>query len=83
MARPGRLRRLPRYVYWLTGAAIAFFGAFIARGLAEQVAGEAKIPFWIAGSIIIFAGLWVLSQGTRSRVSNEPADEPQGADEEP
>jgi putative Mn2+ efflux pump MntP len=80
MDRPGFLRRLPRFVYWLTGAAIALGGAFVARGLADQVAGEAKIPFWIAGSLIIFVGLWVLSQGTRSRVANESGDEPADAD---
>ncbi len=60
-------RRPPRWVFWILGAAIAFIGAYVARGLSEQVPMQARWPFWFLGTVFIFSGLYVLSQGTRSR----------------
>jgi putative Mn2+ efflux pump MntP len=72
-------RRPPRWVFWILGAAIAFVGAYIARGLSEQVPVDARLPYWFGGTAIIFLGLYVLSQGTRSRergVENDSVDAP-------
>lgn len=60
--------RLPRWVYWTAGAAIAFVGGFTAKVVADQFPLEQRMPFWIAGTAIIFTGLWVLSMGTKSRL---------------
>ena len=66
--------RPPRWVFWILGAAIAFVGAFVARGLSEQVPIEARWPYWFIGTAFIFLGLYVLSQGTRSRERREKED---------
>jgi hypothetical protein len=68
-------RKLPRGVYWTIGAAIAFGGAIVARAVAEQAPGY-RVPIWLAGAIVIFFGLGVLSLGTRSRL--QPPDESGG-----
>lgn len=64
-------KRLPRWVYWTVGAAISLAGAFIAKIIADQVPFTQRAPFWIAGTIVIFVGLWVLSMGTKSRLDKE------------
>ena len=78
MAGPLRVRlfrrRPPRWVFWILGAAIAFVGAFVARGLSEQVPVSARLPYWFIGTAVIFLGLYVLSQGTRSRERGEKED---------
>jgi sulfite exporter TauE/SafE len=60
--------RLPRWAYWAIGAAIAVVGAFTAQVVADRFPVAQRLPFWIAGTAIIFAGLWVLSMGTKSRL---------------
>ena len=67
-------RRLPRAAYWLLGAAVAVTGAMVAKTIADQFPLAERAPFWIAGTAIIFAGLWVLSMGTKSRLQGD--DEP-------
>ena len=64
---PSRLRRLPRPVYWLAGAAVAITGAIVANRVSEDLPVTDRIPYWLAGSAIIFLGLWILSFGTRAR----------------
>jgi cytochrome c biogenesis protein CcdA len=71
------LRKLPRAVYWTTGAAIAFVGATIARLLAEQVP-EYRVPIWLAGGIVIFFGLAILSLGTKARLQLRDQNEKEG-----
>jgi hypothetical protein len=69
-----RLRRLPRWAYWLGGALIACAGALIANRLSAGLPIEGRLPYWVAGSAVIFLGLWVLSLGTRARLGerNDP-----------
>ena len=62
------LRRLPRGAYWVLGAAVAFAGAYVAKGLADQVPFVDRVPYWLGGSAIIFIGLWIVTLGTRSRM---------------
>ncbi|MBK8906913.1 MAG: hypothetical protein IPM60_03135 [Rhodospirillales bacterium] len=61
--------RLPRWLYWVVGAAIAFAGAYLFRGLGDQFSIHQRWPFWLAGTAAIFVGLWVLSLGTKSRLN--------------
>jgi len=68
-------RRLPRFVFWLAGGAIAAAGAIGARKAAYAYP-EYSIVLWLAGSAVIFMGLAVLSMGTRNRSSGD--DEPDG-----
>jgi cytochrome c biogenesis protein CcdA len=68
-------KRLPRPVYWIVGAAIAFIGAFVARGLSEQFAVEYRLAIWLAGSAVIFLGLWILSLGTKARLDHGRRDD--------
>jgi hypothetical protein len=63
-----RLRRLPRWAYWLAGALIACAGAMIVNRLSAGLPVEGRLPYWVAGSAVIFLGLWVLSLGTRARM---------------
>jgi hypothetical protein len=62
--------KLPRAFYWTVGAAIAFIGAIVARLLAEAVPGY-RVPIWLAGAIVIFFGLSILSLGTKTRLDAE------------
>jgi cytochrome c biogenesis protein CcdA len=68
-------KRLPRWIYWTVGAAVSFVGAFTAKVVADQFPLEQRLPFWIAGTAIIFAGLWVLSMGTKSRLDKTEQQE--------
>jgi len=61
-------KRLPRWVYWTVGAVVSFVGAFTAKIVADQFPLEQRLPFWIAGTAIIFVGLWVISMGTKSHL---------------
>lgn len=66
---PGRRsRRLPRWGYWLAGAAVACAGALIANRLSAGLPVAERLPYWLAGSAVIFLGLWILSLGTRARL---------------
>jgi hypothetical protein len=72
-AKVGRRPRLPRVFYWVAGAFIACAGAIGARlGSGSFPLGE-RVPIWLAGAIVIFFGLGVLSLGTKSRL--QPRDE--------
>ena len=64
-------KRLPRWVYWTVGAAISCLGAITAKIIADPYPLTQRVPFWIAGTVIIFVGLWVLSHGTRARIEDE------------
>lgn len=67
--------RLPRWLYWVVGAVVACSGAFIANALAEQYQDiNARAPIWIAGSVFIFAGLYILSLGTKSRLGGDDSE---------
>ena len=78
MARPRHLwGKLPRAVYWTAGAAIAFVGAIVARLLAEEVPGY-RVPIWLAGAIVIFFGLAILSLGTKARLQLRDQNEEEG-----
>ena len=67
--------KLPRWVYWTVGAAISFVGAFIAKIIADEFPLAQRAPFWIAGTVIIFVGLWVLSHGTKARLDKTEQQE--------
>jgi hypothetical protein len=73
-SEPGALRRLPRQVYWLVGAVIACSGAALANWVSADLPMADRAPYWIAGSAVIFVGLWILSLGTRAR-SGEGGDD--------
>ena len=60
--------RLPRWAYWTIGAVVSCAGAFTAKIVADLFPVEQRLPFWIAGTAIIFLGLWVLSMGTKYRL---------------
>jgi cytochrome c biogenesis protein CcdA len=64
-------RRLPRAIYWVAGAAIAFAGAVGARIVAEGFPLQDRVPIWLAGAAVIFLGLCVLSLGTRSHLDDQ------------
>lgn len=67
--------RLPRWLYWVVGAVVACSGAFIANAFAERYQDiNARAPIWIAGSVFIFAGLYILSLGTKSRLSDDGSE---------
>jgi hypothetical protein len=36
------------------------------------------VAIWLAGSAVIFLGLWILSLGTKARLSEEDPDRPAG-----
>ncbi len=73
-SEPVLLRRLPRQVYWLVGAVVACSGAALANWLSADLPIADRAPFWIAGSAVIFLGLWILSLGTRARSSGQQDD---------
>jgi sulfite exporter TauE/SafE len=78
VARPRHFwGKLPRAVYWTVGAAIAFIGAVLARLLAEGVPGY-RVPIWLAGAIMIFFGLSILSLGTKTRLDTEDENREEG-----
>ncbi len=60
-----RFARLPRGAFWIGGVAIALSGALAARLIAERFPLESRVPIWLAGSVVIFIGLGVLSLGAR------------------
>lgn len=62
-----RHRRLPRWAYWLTGAAVACSGALLANRLSAGMPVAERGPYWLAGTAVIFLGLWILSKGTHAR----------------
>jgi hypothetical protein len=68
------MRRPPRVFYWSIGAAIALAGALAARTIAEALP-EYRIPIWFVGSGLIFAGLYVLSLGTKARLDVDPGED--------
>lgn len=67
-------RRLPRGAYWSVGAAVAFFGGYIANAVAADLPLDARFPVWLAGSAVIFLGLCIVALGTRSRVGGRRQD---------
>lgn len=67
-------RRLPRVVYWISGAAVAFLGAVTAQGVSDDLPLEQRLPVWVLGSIFIFLGLLILSLGVKSRLTPEDED---------
>lgn len=69
MGQLSALRRLPRWAYWLAGAAVACAGAWIANRLSADLPVTDRLPYWLAGSAMIFLGLWILSLGTRARAT--------------
>ncbi len=74
-------RRPPRALFWLAGAAIAFAAAVAARTLAETMAPGFRVAVWITGAAGIFAGLWVVSLGTRAHLDRGRDQGGQGDDE--
>ena len=70
--------RLPRWAYWTIGAVVSCAGAFTAKIVADLFPVEQRLPFWIAGTAIIFLGLWVLSMGTKSRLGKTEKPESGG-----
>ena len=68
-----KLQRLPRPVYWILGATIAFTGATTANRLSAGLPLTEQLPYWLAGSAVIFLGLWILSLGTRARTGRPPS----------
>ena len=73
--------RLPRWLYWVVGAGVACTGAFLANAFAEQYQDiNARAPIWIAGSVFIFAGLYILSLGTKSRLEDDDPESGENKD---
>ena len=68
------LVRLPRQVYWLVGALIACTGAALANWISADLPMADRAPYWIAGSAVIFVGLWILSLGTGARTDERQDD---------
>ncbi len=68
-------RRLPRAAYWALGGAVAFIGAAGANLLSQQFPIDQRLFIWVGGSVFIFAGLYILSQGTRSRAAENEDDD--------
>ena len=58
-------------------------GAILAKNIADQVPLAERAPVWIVGTVFIFAGLWVLSMGTKSRLQDDdqPTSESDDRDE--
>lgn len=54
-------------LYRIAGAALAVCGALLARLFSEAVPAEQRIWFWIAGTICIFGGLYLVCVPTRRR----------------
>ena len=68
-----QLPRLPQPAFWAIGAAIAFTGAIVARLIAEHVP-DYRVPIWLAGAIVVFFGLVILSLGTKARLEIQDED---------
>ncbi len=68
--------RLPRWLYWVVGAAVAIAGAITAKGIGDRFPLDKRLPFWIAGTAIIFVGLWILSVGSKARHDGESKEAP-------
>jgi hypothetical protein len=49
----------------------------MARLLAEEVPGY-RVPIWLAGAIVIFFGLGILSLGTKTRLEVQDDDGEEG-----
>lgn len=69
-----RLKHLPRTAYWIGGGVIALAGAVVARTVADHFPLEARVPIWLAGSVVIFVGLAVVSLGGRGTQQPEETD---------
>lgn len=63
--------RLPRWTYWVAGAVIAFGGAIGARYIGEMTGYTYRVAVWLGGAVCIFAGLAIVSVGTRARLEDE------------
>ena len=59
-------RRLPRWAYWLAGAVVACSGALLANRLSAELPLPDRAPYWLAGSAVIFIGLWIVAQGSHT-----------------
>jgi hypothetical protein len=66
--------RLPRFLFWIAGGAIAVAGAIGARK-ASYAYPDYRIVLWMAGSAVIFLGLAVLSMGSRNRLGDDDEEE--------
>lgn len=68
-----RLRQLPRVAFWICGALISFSGALGARFFSESFPLKDRVSIWLAGGVIVFIGLGVLSLGTRAWLQGDGA----------
>jgi hypothetical protein len=65
---PGKQpKRPPRWVFWLAGAVVACSGALLANRLSADLPIAERGPYWLAGTAVIFLGLWILAKGTRAQ----------------
>ena len=67
--------RPPRWAYWLIGAGVACSGGLLANRLSADLPLAERGPYWLAGTAVIFLGLWILSFGTRARMAGREDDE--------
>lgn len=54
--------------YWMSGSAVAFFGAVLARVVAPSPAGRTMVVISTTGQLLVLSGLIILALGVRHRV---------------
>ena len=67
-------RRLPRALYWMVGGVIACGGAGVARVIGDGLHPDDRYLAWLAGCVLIFLGVAILSLGTHANLRPDKAD---------
>ncbi len=56
--------------FWIAGAAVAFSGVVLARGLAPHLDGASRIAFTVGGQLLALGGLYIICLGIRRRIQH-------------